>query len=72
MPKGKKKYCRFCAEGIKEIDYKNVELLQDYITERGKIKGRNATGTCAKHQRKLARAIKNARIMALLPFVAEG
>ncbi len=72
MVKRKKKYCRFCVQKIKDIDYKDVELLQNFITDRGKIRTRNSSGNCAKHQRKLARAIKNARIMALLPFVAEG
>ncbi len=72
MVKKRKKYCRFCVQNVKEIDYKDVELLQNFITDRGKIRTRNSSGNCAKHQRKLARAIKNARIMALLPFVAEG
>lgn len=72
MVKRKKKYCRFCVQKIKDIDYKDVELLQNFITDRGKIRTRNSSGNCAKHQRKLARAIKNARIMALLPFVTEG
>jgi small subunit ribosomal protein S18 len=72
MVKRRKKYCRFCVQKVKDIDYKDVELLQNFITDRGKIRTRNSSGNCAKHQRKLARAIKNARIMALLPFVAEG
>lgn len=72
MVKKRKKYCRFCVQNVKEIDYKDVALLQHFITDRGKIRTRNSSGNCAKHQRKLARAIKNARIMALLPFVAEG
>lgn len=72
MAKQRKKYCRFCVHKVKDIDYKDVELLQNFITDRGKIRTRNSSGNCAKHQRKLARAIKNARIMALLPFVAEG
>ncbi|HDM08722.1 MAG: 30S ribosomal protein S18 [Candidatus Omnitrophica bacterium 4484_49] len=72
MVKKRKKYCRFCVQKIKDIDYKDVELLQNFITDRGKIRTRNSSGNCAKHQRKLARAIKNARIMALLPFVTEG
>ena len=72
MVKRRKKYCRFCVQKIKDIDYKDVDLLQNFITDRGKIRTRNSSGNCAKHQRKLARAIKNARIMALLPFVTEG
>jgi len=63
--------CYFCVEKIEKIDYKDVELLRRYLTEDAKIKGRKQTGTCAKHQRQLARAIKRARILALLPFVAE-
>lgn len=67
----KRKVCRFCAEGIDEIDYKDVARLRNYISERGKILPRRMTGTCAKHQRQLARAIKRARIVALLPFVIQ-
>lgn len=65
----RKKTCEFCREGIKEIDYKDVERLKKYMTPRGKILSRRATGTCAYHQRKLTKAIKRARQMALLPFV---
>ncbi len=65
----RKRVCRFCVEGIEEIDYKDVNRLRNYISERGKILPRRMTGTCAKHQRQLARAIKRARILALLPFV---
>jgi len=65
----RKKKCSFCAEKITKIDYKNVERLRRYTTEKGKILPSRITGTCAKHQRQLARAIKRARIMALLPFV---
>ncbi len=67
----KRNVCRFCAEGIDEIDYKDVARLRNYISERGKILPRRMTGTCAKHQRQLARAIKRARIVALLPFVIQ-
>lgn len=67
----KRTRCRFCQEGKKEIDYKDADLLRRYISEKGKILGRRSTGTCAKHQRRLASAIKKARIIALLPFVAE-
>lgn len=67
----KKKFCRFCQKNIKEIDYKDVEILKKYVPERGKISPRRVTGTCAFHQRKLATAIKRARIMALLPFVVD-
>ncbi|RKY99791.1 MAG: 30S ribosomal protein S18 [Candidatus Hydrothermota bacterium] len=64
-----KKRCEFCREGIDEIDYKDVERLRKYLTQRGKIISRRITGTCAYHQRKLSKAIKRARQMALLPFV---
>jgi small subunit ribosomal protein S18 len=66
----KKKVCKFCIQKLK-IDYKDADSLRRFITERGKILPRRITGTCAKHQRALAAAIKQARIIALLPFVAE-
>ena len=66
----KKKVCRFCSQKLK-IDYKDADTLRRFITERGKILPRRITGTCAKHQRSLATAIKQARTIALLPFVAE-
>ena len=53
------------------MDYKDVELLQNFLTDRGRMRTRNSSGNCAKHQRKISSAIKNARIMALLPFVTE-
>lgn len=62
--------CAFCVEQ-KEIDYKDHELLRRYITEHGRMRPRRQTGTCAKHQRQLAVAIKRARHLALLPFVSE-
>jgi small subunit ribosomal protein S18 len=64
----KRKICKFCAK-ISKIDYKDADSLRRFTTERGKIIPRRITGTCAKHQRQLARAIKRARILALLPFV---
>jgi len=63
--------CHFCVEKIEHIDYKQVDLLRRYIDDDAKIKSRRQTGTCAKHQRQLARAIKRARHLALLPFVPE-
>ncbi|MDE7169015.1 MAG: 30S ribosomal protein S18 [Mucispirillum sp.] len=63
----KKRICRFCADKI-DIDYKDAKLLRQFITERGKIMPRRLTGTCAKHQRNLAAAVKTARIIALVPF----
>jgi small subunit ribosomal protein S18 len=67
----KKKVCKFCTQKQLKIDYKEVELLKRFITERGKIQPRRLMGTCAKHQRAVARAIKRARMVALLPFVAD-
>lgn len=64
----KKKFCYFCSNKMDEIDYKDINLLSRYITERYKIVGRKTTATCAKHQRILTKAIKKARFMALLPF----
>jgi small subunit ribosomal protein S18 len=66
----KKKVCKFCTQKLK-IDYKDADVLRRFITERGKILPRRLTGTCAKHQRALALAIKRARVIALLPFVAD-
>lgn len=67
----RKKFCRLCKNRIEDVDYKDVEFLQKFISERGKILSTRITGNCAKHQRKITRAIKRARIMALLPFVGE-
>ena len=64
----RKKFCRFTAEGIKEIDYKDLMILKGNITENGKIVPSRITGTSAKYQRQLATAIKRARFLALLPY----
>lgn len=64
----KKKVCRFCEDKNLKPDYKQTDLLKDFITERGKILPRRITGTCAGHQRALTLEIKRARLMALLPF----
>ena len=69
MPR--KKVCAFCQEKIAEIDYKDVNRLKKYVTEGGKILPRRMSGTCAAHQRKVAVAIKRARIASLLPFKGE-
>jgi len=66
----RRKVCRFCADKSLAIDYKDHRTLRHFITERGKILPRRITGTCAKHQRRLTTAIKQARIMALLPFTS--
>ena len=67
----KRKRCPFTAAGIEDIDYKDIETLTKFITERGKILPRRITGVSARHQKRLAAAIKRARHVALLPFVAE-
>ncbi|MEE3018772.1 MAG: 30S ribosomal protein S18, partial [Pseudomonadota bacterium] len=64
----RRKFCRFTAEGVQEIDYKDLEVLKQYITETGKIVPSRITGTKAKYQRQLATAIKRARYLALLPY----
>lgn len=64
----RRKFCRFTAEGITEIDYKDLELLRPYVSETGKIVPSRITGTNARYQRQLATAIKRARFLALLPF----
>ncbi|MEN2986256.1 MAG: 30S ribosomal protein S18 [Thermodesulfovibrionaceae bacterium] len=65
----KKKYCKFCADKIDLIDYKDAKLLRSFMTERGKILSRKMTGTCSRHQRQLTKAIKRARSIALLPYI---
>ena len=67
----KKKYCRFKKSGIKYVDYKNPEFLKKFLNEQGKILPRRITGTSLKYQRKVARAIKRARHLALLPYVTD-
>lgn len=67
--RAKRKVCYFCANPMVNIDYKDVDLLARYISDKAKILPRRATGTCALHQRKVAEEIKKAREIALLPFV---
>jgi small subunit ribosomal protein S18 len=69
MPR--RKVCEFCQNKVDEIDYKDIATLKKYVTEKGKILPRRMTGTCAKHQRVLAVAVKRARIVDLLPFKGE-
>ncbi|MBN1501767.1 MAG: 30S ribosomal protein S18 [Spirochaetes bacterium] len=69
VPRFKKKVCRFCHSKDVAIDYKRSDILEKFITDRGKILPRRITGTCAKHQRLVATEIKKARMIALLPFV---
>ena len=66
----RRKPCKFCADRVEQIDYKDVTRLQKFTSERGKMLPSRVSGTCASHQRQLARAIKRARHVALLPFVA--
>ena len=68
--RSRRKVCAFCVDHVREIDYKDVGRLRRYISERAKIEPRRKTGTCAKHQRRLTVALKNARHMALLPYTA--
>ena len=70
-PRKRRKVCTFCAEKIEHVDYKDVAKLRRHVSERGKILPRRMTGTCAEHQRQLTVAIKRARHIALLPYVAE-
>ena len=71
MRRSRKKVCVFCAEKAEGIDYKDVNKLRKYVTERGKILPRRISGTCAKHQRQITDAVKRARKIALLPFTTE-
>ena len=65
----RRKYCQFCKENVELIDYKDTQLLRNYMTDRGKIKPRRVTGTCTQHQHDIANAIKRVREMALIPYV---
>jgi len=67
----RRKICKFCADKIDHVDYKDVRRLRSYVTERGKIMPRRVSGNCAYHQRQLTVAVKRSRNIALLPFVAE-
>jgi small subunit ribosomal protein S18 len=66
--KPRRKYCTFCKDKVEYIDYKDANMLRKYMTDRGKIKPRRVTGTCAQHQHQLSMAIKRAREMALVPY----
>src|SRR5216110_4073667 len=67
-PRGKKKVCIFCKEHLDWVDYKDVNLLRRFMSDRGKIRARRVSGNCAQHQREVALAIKTARELALLPY----
>ena len=66
----RRKVCNFCVDKIAHVDYKDIARIRRHVTDRGRIESRRKTGTCAKHQRALALAIKRARLVALLPFTA--
>jgi len=68
---GRRKVCRFCADHLEGLDYKDISRLRMYISERGKIEPRRKTGTCMKHQRLVATAIKRARHLALIPYTLD-
>lgn len=67
----RQKVCKFCVDKVEQVDYKDVRRLRSFVTDRGKIIPRRISGTCAPHQRQLTVAIKRARNIALLPFVAD-
>ena len=67
----RRRFCSFCVDKIDYIDYKDIDQLQPYLSGNGKIFSRRRTGTCAKHQRRLAQAVKRARFLALLPYTAD-
>jgi len=64
----RKRFCYFCKENISNIDYKNVSLLEKFISDKGKIRPKRSTGNCVQHQRKIAMAIKRSRVIALIPY----
>lgn len=68
---GRRKICKFCADKLVIVDWKDIKRLRTFVTDRGKIIPRRISGSCARHQRQLTGAIKRARTLALLPFVAE-
>lgn len=68
----RRKICKLCVDKVQHVDYKDVNRLNKYVTERGKILPRRISGNCAHHQRQVTTAIKNARVIALLPYTVEG
>ncbi|HEV8639773.1 MAG TPA: 30S ribosomal protein S18 [Methylomirabilota bacterium] len=67
---GRRKVCKFCVDKVDSVDYKDVRRLRGFVTERGKIIPRRISGSCARHQRQLTHAVRRARTVALLPYVA--
>jgi small subunit ribosomal protein S18 len=68
---GRRKSCQFCRDKVEQVDYKDVGTLRKFISDRGKIRSRRITGACRRHQNQIGRAVKRARELALLPYVAE-
>jgi small subunit ribosomal protein S18 len=68
---GRRKSCHFCRDKVDQIDYKDFQSLRRYLSDRGKIRSRRITGACRRHQSQLARAVKRARELALLPYVGD-
>lgn len=68
----RRKICKLCVDKVQHVDYKDVNRLNKYVTERGKILPRRISGNCAHHQRQVTTAIKNARVIALLPYTVEA
>jgi small subunit ribosomal protein S18 len=69
---GRRKSCPYCRDKIEQVDYKDLSMLRRMVSDRGKIRSRRITGACRRHQSQVARAVKRARELALLPYVAEG
>jgi small subunit ribosomal protein S18 len=69
---GRRKSCPYCRDKIEQVDYKDLSMLRRFISDRGKIRSRRITGACRRHQSQVARAVKRARELALLPYVSEG
>jgi small subunit ribosomal protein S18 len=69
---GRRKPCQHCRDKVEQVDYKDVAMLRKFISEKGKIRSRRITGACRRHQNQIARAVKRARELALLPYVNEG
>jgi len=69
---GRRKPCQHCRDKVEQVDYKDAVSLRKFISDRGKIRSRRITGACRRHQSQIARAVKRARELALLPYVAEG
>ena len=69
---GRRNPCPYCRDKVEQVDYKDVGALRRFVSDRGKIRSRRITGACRRHQRQIARAVKRARELALLPYVAEG